>query len=218
MKFRWFKVLLGCLFLLLVLDQISQSEGNSDVSALVPASNAYDLIDAVNGLRASHGLPPYTPNSILMQIAQSQASYIASTGGASGHIGPGGTHPIDRALAAGYPVSGGYISENWESGMGLDAQGAVNNWMGDAPHQGTMLSSTLHDIGAGVAQDGNLYYYVIDCALLRKRPSLARNHAVGSSRRRWSVLPDIQQQVLTQDYQERWRCFARRHRPYWCWT
>ena len=102
-----------------------------------------------------------------MQIAQSQAIYLASTGGASGHIGPGGTHPIDRAIAAGYPVSGGYISENWESGLGLDAQGAVNNWMGDAPHQGTMLSSTLQDIGAGVVQDGDLYYYVIDCGLAR---------------------------------------------------
>jgi LysM repeat protein len=49
----------------------------------------------------------------------------------------------------------------------LDAQSAVNNWMGDAPHQGTMLSSTLQDIGAGAAQDGNVYYYVIDCALAR---------------------------------------------------
>jgi LysM repeat protein len=135
--------------------------------ALVPASNAYDLIDAVNGLRASHGLPAYNPNSILMQIAQSQADYLASTGGASGHIGPGGTHPIDRAIAAGYPVSGGYISENWEAGAGLDAQGAVNNWMGDAPHQGTMLSSVLQDIGAGVAKGGDLYYYVIDCGLAR---------------------------------------------------
>ena len=131
------------------------------------ASNAYDLIDAVNGLRASNGLPAYTPNSILMQIAQSQASYLASTGGASGHIGSGGTHPIDRAIAAGYPVSGGYISENWESGLNMSAQGAVNNWMGDAPHQETMLSSALQDIGAGVAQDGDITYYVIDCGLAR---------------------------------------------------
>lgn len=137
------------------------------VSALAPGSNAYDLIDAVNSLRASHGLPAYTPNSILMQIAQSQADYLASTGGASGHIGPGGTHPIDRAIAAGYPVSGGYISENWESGLKMSAQEAVNYWMGDAPHQGTMLSSALQDIGAGMVQDGDLSYFVIDCGLAR---------------------------------------------------
>ena len=133
----------------------------------VSDSSAYDLIDAVNGLRASKGLTPYKSNSILMQIAQSQADYLASTNGANGHIGPGGTHPIDRAIAAGYPVSGGFISENWVSGSNLDAQGAINYWMGDAPHQLTMLSSDLQDIGAGVAQDGDFYYYVIDCGLAK---------------------------------------------------
>jgi uncharacterized protein YkwD len=167
MKLRRSARILANFLLLLVISLLPEAASTARGLSVAPASNAYDLIDAVNGLRASHGLPAYTPNSILMQIAQAQANYLASTGGASGHIGPGGTHPFDRAIAAGYPVSGGYISENWESGLGLDAQGAVNNWMGDAPHQGTMLSSTLQDIGAGVSQDGNIYYYVIDCALAR---------------------------------------------------
>jgi uncharacterized protein YkwD/LysM repeat protein len=128
-------------------------------------SSSYDLIDAVNSLRSSRGLSPYNSNSILMQIAQTQADYLASSNGANGHIGPGGTHPIDRAIAAGYPVSGGFISENWVTGSNLDAQGAINDWMGDAPHQLTMLSSDLRDIGAGVGQSGDFYYYVIDCGL-----------------------------------------------------
>ena len=33
-----------------------------------------DLLGAVNSLRASNGLPAYNANSILMQIAQAQAS------------------------------------------------------------------------------------------------------------------------------------------------
>ena len=49
----------------------------------------------------------------------------------------------------------------------MNAQEAVNNWMGDAPHQGTMLSSILQDIGAGVSQGGDLTYFVIDCGLAR---------------------------------------------------
>jgi uncharacterized protein YkwD/LysM repeat protein len=159
--------ILACVSLLVIFGFLPEATATARSLPLAQASNAYDLIDAVNGLRASNGLPPYSPNSILMQIAQSQASYLASTGGASGHIGPGGTHPIDRALAAGYPVSGGYISENWESGMSLDAQGTVNRWMGDTPHQETMLSAVLQDIGAGVAQDGDITYYVIDCGLAR---------------------------------------------------
>jgi len=136
-------------------------------SLVVPAANAYDLIAAVNSLRSSRGLPAYKSNSILMQIAQAQADYLASTNGAYGHIGPGGTHPIDRAIAAGYPVAGGFISENWRSGYNLNAQDVINYWMGDAPHQLTMLSADLQDIGAGVANNGDSYFYVIDCGLAR---------------------------------------------------
>jgi LysM repeat protein len=155
------------ILLLLAISFSPESIGLASSPAIVPESNAYDLIAAVNGLRTSRGLPAYRSNSILMQIAQAQADYLASTNGANGHIGPGGTHPIDRAIAAGYPVSGGFISENWVSGSNLTAQGAINYWMGDAPHQLTMLSSDLQDIGAGVGQSGDYYYYVIDCGLAR---------------------------------------------------
>ena len=129
------------------------------------APNSYDVIAAVNSLRASHGLPAYNFNSILMQIAQSQAEYLASTGCVNGHIGPGGTRPIDRAIAAGYPASGGFFSENWLAGD-YTASGAVNSsaWA-DAAHQNTMLSSSLADIGAGVATSGGMVYFVIDCGL-----------------------------------------------------
>ena len=181
MKLRRLILIFTTLQFLLVVSFLPDASFLVHVHALSPASNAYDLIDAVNSLRASHGLPPYTPNSILMHIAQSQADYLASTGGANGHIGPGGTHPIDRAIAAGYPVSGGYISENWEAGSGLDAQGAVNNWMGDAPHQGTMLSSALQDIGAGVGHAGDIYYYVIDCGLARGASIPAVTSGVGTT-------------------------------------
>ncbi len=133
---------------------------------LEAAPNAYDMIAAVNSLRASHGLPAYNFNSILMQIAQSQAEYLASTGGANGHIGPGGTRPIDRAIAAGYPISGGFFSENWLAGDYTSASSVVNSpqWA-DADHQNTMLSANLVDIGAGVAISGGMTYFVLDCGL-----------------------------------------------------
>jgi LysM repeat protein len=164
MKKTFFWIFSEIIFLL-VISLSPESTGLASTPMIVPESNAYDLIDAVNGLRTSRGLPAYRSNSILMQIAQTQADYLASTNGANGHIGPGGTHPIDRALAAGYPVSGGFISENWVSDPNLTAQGAITYWMGDAPHQLTMLSSDLQDIGAGVGQSGDVYYYVIDCGL-----------------------------------------------------
>ncbi len=119
-----------------------------------------DLLAAVNSLRASNGLPAYSANSILMQIAQAQADYLAATGGSAGHTGPGGSTPKDRALAAGYPAF--LFSENWQSGNGLSPSGAVSIWQGDSAHLNTMLSASLVDAGAGVSKSGGTVYYVLD--------------------------------------------------------
>ncbi len=132
-------------------------------------ANAYDVIDAVNALRSSHGLAPYNAHAILMQTAQTQANYMSATGQVT-HYGPDGSRPFQRALAAGYPVAGdlslgGFFSENIQAGTNLTPEEAVQAWTGDAPHLNTMLSPNLSDIGAGVAQDGNYFYYVIDCGL-----------------------------------------------------
>jgi LysM repeat protein len=130
--------------------------------------NVYDLIEAVNALRSSHGLPAYSAHPILMQTAQGQANYMAATGQVT-HYGADGSRPFQRALAAGYPVAGdlslgGFFSENIQAGTNLTPSEAVQAWTGDAPHLNTMLSPNLSDIGAGIAQDGSFYYYVIDCA------------------------------------------------------
>jgi LysM repeat protein len=75
-----------------------------------------------------------------------------------------------RLLAAGYPLggdlsAGGFRSENIISlAQSGSAQDAVDAWMGDAPHQNTMLSQALTEIGAGVAVVNGRVYYVIDCA------------------------------------------------------
>ncbi|MGB8981707.1 MAG: CAP domain-containing protein [Anaerolineales bacterium] len=133
------------------------------------AGSPYDLIDAVNALRASYGLAPYSINSILMYTAQSQADFMAATGSMT-HSGPGGIGVTDRLLAAGYPLSGdlslgGFRSENITGGReSMSAQAAVDGWTGDAPHLNTMISPDLTEIGAGVAVSGGRVYYVIDCA------------------------------------------------------
>ena len=79
------------------------------------APSAYDVIAAVNNLRASHGLPAYDVDPILMLAAQTQADYLASTPTfGSGHVGPGGTDADARAIALGFPyVQGLDINENW---------------------------------------------------------------------------------------------------------
>jgi len=133
------------------------------------ADSPFDLVNAVNALRASHGLAPYSINSILMYTAQSQADFLAATGTMT-HTGPGGSGLTDRLLAAGYLLAGelsagGFRAENITGGNeSMPAQSAVDQWTGDALHLNTMLSPNLTEIGAGVAVSGGRVYYVINCA------------------------------------------------------
>ena len=130
----------------------------------------YDLITAVNALRASYALPAYNISSILMSTAQNQADYMAATRNVS-HTGPEGSSVTDRLLAAGYPLAGqlslgGFRSENITSGSeSTTAETVVNQWSGDSIHLTTMISGDLTEIGAGVSANGGRVYFVIDCAL-----------------------------------------------------
>jgi LysM repeat protein len=144
-------------------------EVHAKILSLKNLSSASDVIDAVNDLRASRGLSPYSQNSILMSNAQSQAEYNLSIG-TSTHVSADGLRPFQRALQAGYAVAGdisqgGFFSENVTAGVGMTADEAVKQWTQDDPHLNTMISPVLQDIGAGVAVSGNTYYYVIDCGL-----------------------------------------------------
>ena len=126
-------------------------------------TSANDLIAEVNALRVANGLPAYMANSILMQVAQDQANYMAATGQVAHR--PGLTQ---RILNAGYPLAGdlslgGFRAENITGGNKTAAQ-AVQEWMSDSLHLNTMLSPNLAEIGAGVARVGESYYLVIDCA------------------------------------------------------
>jgi hypothetical protein len=134
------------------------------------AITPYDLINAVNSLRVSNGLPAYSINSILMYTTQNQADFMAITGNVT-HSGPGGISLTGRLLAAGYPLAGdlslgGFRAENISGGNeSTSAESVINGWTGDAPHLNTMLSPNLSEIGAGVAVNGGRVYFVIDCAL-----------------------------------------------------
>ena len=165
------KLIKSYIFIILTLiTVISNSPARAQVSyAPNLEASAYDLINAVNALRAAYGLPAYSINSILMFTAQNQSDFMAATGNVT-HSGPGGSSFTERLLAAGYPLggdlsAGGFRSENIISGNdGMSAQAAVDAWMGDAPHQNTMLSQNLTEIGAGVSVVDGRVYYVIDCA------------------------------------------------------
>ena len=168
MHFRSLQVLTAIILTLFLCASTTASYAETEGKPAT-AGSPYDLIDAVNALRASYGLTPYSISTTLMETAQSHADYMAATGSVS-HTGAGGSSVTDRLLAAGYPLAGdlswgGFRSENITSGSeGKTAAEAVNQWAGDALHLNTMISPNLTEIGAGVSVNGGRVYYVIDCA------------------------------------------------------
>jgi uncharacterized protein YkwD len=125
------------------------------------------LIAAVNGLRAARGLSALAEHSALMQSAQSQANYMASSGIVT-HTRPGTTY-TQQLLALGFPLAGdlslgGFRSENiLSAGSPLVWNGVPPAWQ-DEQHMNTMLSVNYTHIGAGIAQNGGTYYYAVDAA------------------------------------------------------
>ena len=131
---------------------------------------ATDVINVVNTLRTTNGIPALTVHPILMQVAAAEASGIA--GGAGGHWRPENLTLGQWLLTLGYPLSGdlsldGYRSENWFMASTSDELSAVTQfWQGDAEHRDTMFSEFRSDIGAAVVvgQDGQVYV-VLETAL-----------------------------------------------------
>lgn len=126
------------------------------------SARAMELIADVNALRASHGLPPYEIDPILMAVAASQNDWRVSTG-VTTHTGPDGSSPKQRAIAAGYGGGGTvFLSENIWDGTGLTPAQAVQFWTGDAPHLNTMLGANYKQVGAGAGESGGIWRYTLD--------------------------------------------------------
>jgi uncharacterized protein YkwD len=130
-----------------------------------------EIIDAINALRLSYGLPTLAVHPVLMALAQRQADGIAA--GLRGHWRPYGLTLGQLLIMDGYPLAGdltqdGYRSENWI--VSMTAQGAIEAWLEDDEHSNTMLSEFRSDIGAGVSMMRDEWgqdqiYVVIETAL-----------------------------------------------------
>jgi LysM repeat protein len=141
--------------------------GSTSNAAPLTFPSGYDVISAVNALRARNGLPPYAVDPILMMSAQTQADYLASTQNfGSGHIGPGGTDADARAKALGFPFPVGLdINENW--GMLQEdelVESLITGCWSDALHMHTMLHERGQLVGAGVGISGDTAYVILDVA------------------------------------------------------
>jgi LysM repeat protein len=131
------------------------------------ALTGYDLVGAVNNLRAGEGLTPLEVNGSLMAISQAHAEYMAKSG-VCAHTGASGNRPRDRALAVGY--GGGsdvVISENIACYTDPDLQVVLYQTWADEAHWNTMTKSTYTHIGGGVAVVRGKTYLTIDTGWVR---------------------------------------------------
>ncbi len=142
---------------------------NGSITASTPS--AYDLIAAVNDLRANNGLAAIPTDGILMSAAQTQSDYLANTcnlASCNGHVGAGGTYARDRAVAAGYNLASGMnVIEAW-AGRNPNAtlSDVIYDTWSDADHMAVMLHPDAVGVGAGITESEDGYiYYVLDVAV-----------------------------------------------------
>lgn len=167
-KWEWFRLynndmhrhrLISILLILFIL--MVQSPASNEVEAQSVPFNAYDLIGAVNALRAQFGLPGFNIDGSLMASAQGHSDYQASIQTMT-HYGPGGITANERALAAGY---GGRVSENIAV-FTLGFDGALSTiifeYWADDLHMNTMVNPQYLDVGAGVSVGGGRVYITLD--------------------------------------------------------
>ena len=171
--------------LFLTLNLLPSERAAARPGHLSPNPSALDLVAEVNALRSASNLPPYQVNTILMNIAQAQAEYIASTGVMT-HFDADGLRPYQRALDAGYSVAGdlsmgGFFAENLHSGVGLSPAGAVTFWKGDPSHLNTMLSVDFKEAGAGMALENGVTYFVLDAGAENGTPAATSTATRSSS-------------------------------------
>ena len=170
--------------LALIFGLIPSERVNAQPEAFSPNPAAQELIDEVNALRSLNGLPLYKVNSILMDVAQNHADYLATKNIVT-HFGADGSRPYQRAVAAGYAVAGdlsagGFFGENVHSGANLSPKGIVTFWQSDTANSETMLSEIFVDVGVGEATATGITYYVLVAGLEGDAPSVTTTVAAST--------------------------------------
>jgi len=109
------------------------------------------VVDAVNALRAAHGLRPLTVSRGLRAAAYGHTNSLAAAG-LFQHESPDGTS-FDRRVRRAYPTRG---FASWSVGENLvfgsapfSAEDTVQAWLESPLHRRNLLSRTWREIGVG---------------------------------------------------------------------
>jgi LysM repeat protein len=153
---------LGLILILVLLIPLRGMRGGASSIALAQSGGvtAFDLIIAMNTLRASYGLPVLEEDPIIDSVAQATAEIMAANN-MSSHIGD----VRGRLQAAGY--GGGaqvWATENFAVGGSFGIDEIMLAWS-DPTHMIPAVNPAYCNIGAGVAKAANgRTYYILQAA------------------------------------------------------
>ena len=116
------------------------------------------LLEQINSLRASLGLPAYALNAQLTAAATQHSQYMATTCDVS-HTESNGSRPVDRARANGY--TGDWISENIYGGPIARASDAWNFWIHSPVHYSGLVHQVVNEVGIGIGHGNCGNYYTL---------------------------------------------------------
>ena len=120
------------------------------------------MLNAINSVRAQHGLAPLTANAQLQQAAQGHAVDMSTHPGMV-HIGSDGSNGGQRIRAAGYQWKqwGEIVAWGWQGNVDR----AVEWWLNSPDHRPYLLSNQFVDAGIGYAYEPASpwqHYWVVD--------------------------------------------------------
>jgi uncharacterized protein YkwD len=110
------------------------------------------VIELVNAERQRVGQPALTANASLTRASQAYAILLAD-GSCFAHD-CGGTSPLQRALAAGYPTNWLAMGENIAAGQATP-EAAMAAFMASPAHRNVLLGANYRDIGIGLTMRSN---------------------------------------------------------------
>jgi LysM repeat protein len=163
---------------LLILLTLILLGGTFQRTSAAPALDAYDIINGVNILRTSYGLPELEVSQNLMEAAQAQSNYQASNETVT-HLDANSATIVVRAVQYGYGggtssgVGGSEIvvAENVYGAFQANAVTAISNWSENARDLQNMLDPHTH-IGAGQALSNGVVYYTLVVGHLADAPGV----------------------------------------------
>jgi LysM repeat protein len=154
---------------------------------------AYDVIDAVNGLRSASGRPILQINEALMSAAQSHSEYQATVSQSS-HSNVAG-----QAAAHGYGSGAEFVAGENVAALTIGTENSVsiiiNEIWADSVHRGAMLNPKYTDIGVGVACDDTMVYITLNVAGLKA--GTQTNPGTQPATQANSTLPPVLQRVTS---------------------